>query len=370
MKIKSITLINWQKHTNLYLDFNDDLNIISGKSEAGKSCIRRALSWILFNANISEKSYRREGTNETSVKVVLDNDFEIERIRSNSINRYILRHKDFEDKIFDSFGKTIPEEIQQVINVSEIEADNDKINLNISEQITLPFLLDKSATFRSKLFNKLTGNEILDKLFKQLNKEHLKFKRKISDTEENLVKQEEQLSDYSTQYKKLKKKLNLVKTKYEDILENVKIYEHLKDLSDKIKINKENQEFIKFKKAQIKTVSEDKLNELKLQAEELNKMQELFNKLEVINNNIKTMQIKKQLVKSVKFDSKELVNNAERLQRLKQLNEQLLLNIKKCQTIALDKKVISDKLKENEKQLAEIWKEQKVCPLCKQEINK
>lgn len=302
MKIKSITLVNWQRHANLHLDFNDDLNIISGKSEAGKSCIRRAFAWILFNASISEKSYRREGTNETSVKVCLDNEFEIERIRSNSINRYILRHKDFEDKVFDSFGKTIPEEIQQVINVSEIEADNDKINLNVAQQLSLPFLLDKSATFRSKLFNKLTGNEILDTTFKRLNKEHLRVKREITETESNLAKQEEQLSDYSIQYKKSKKKLHLVKTKYENLLEQIDIYENLKDLSDKIKTNKENQEFIEFKKAQIKTVSEDKIKELKEKANLLEKYKTLFSEIESIKDIIKKLEEKKSNIKIVDVD--------------------------------------------------------------------
>jgi len=73
----------------------------------------------------------------------------------------------------------------------------------------------------------------------------------------------------------------------------------------------------------------------------------------------------------VDVDLNDLKNkNKTSCKKLQQLNELLLLNTEKEQTFALDKKVISDKLKENEKQLAEIWKEQKVCPLCKQEINK
>jgi len=368
MKIKSITLINWQRHANLHLDFNDDLNIISGKSEAGKSCIRRAFAWILFNANISEKSYRREGTDETSVKVCLDNDFEIERIRSNSINRYILRHKDFEDKVFDSFGKTIPEEIQQIINVSEIDADNDSVNLNVAEQLSLPFLLDKSATFRSKLFNKLTGNEILDTTFKRLNKEHLRVKREITETEGNLAKQEEQLSDYSIQYKESKKKLNLVKTKYEDLLEQIDIYENLKDLSEKIKTNKENREFIEFKKAQIKTISENKIKELKEKATLLEKYKTLFSEIESIKDIIKKLEEKKSSIKIVDVDLKDLKSKDESLQKLIRLNDLIALNIEKGQTLALDEKVIVDKLKENESQLAEIWKDCPQCPLCKQEM--
>ena len=368
MKLKSITLKNWQKHSNLHLDFYDDLNIISGKSEAGKSCIRRAISWILFNANISEQDYRKEGTKETSVIIKLDNDFEIERVRTNSINRYILRHNDFEDKVFDSFGKNIPDEIKDIIDVEEIEADNDKINLNISEQLTLPFLLDKSATFRSKLFNKLTGNEILDSTFKKLNKEHLKIKRDITGTEEDIVKQEEQLGECSDDYKKLNKKLNLIKTKYNDILDKVKIYENLKELSDKLTANKENKEFIEFKKSQIKSISEDKIKELKEKALLLEKYVGLSHELKIVNGTIHDLKKQKENIKIVDIDLEDLKIKNMGLGQLKNINERLLQNIEQAQTIGLDKKVISDKLKLDEDELKEIWSKCKVCPLCKKEL--
>ena len=87
--IKSIILNNFQAHEYLKLDFSKDLNIITGLSDAGKSCVRRAIGWICFNENISETDYRKEGTSETSVSLILENDFTIERIRTNILNRYI-----------------------------------------------------------------------------------------------------------------------------------------------------------------------------------------------------------------------------------------------------------------------------------------
>jgi len=368
MFIKKIQLKNWQAHENFEIKFNADVNIITGQSDAGKSCIRRAIEWILFNANISEQSYRREGTKETSVTIWLDNGFEIERIRSNTLNRYILRHKDIEEKIFDSFGKVIPDEVQQAIGLSEIEIDSDKINLNVSEQIKLPFLLDKPASFRSKLFNKLTGNEVLDKLFKELNKYSLKFKREISETEELSNKQEEQLVECSLHYKTLKKQLSSVNEEYNKLKEDVAIYESLKNLSEQLKENKTKTKEIKDRASQIQIISEDKVKKLREKAEKLKILQHLFCELEAINDEIRVTKKKTRLVKSVKFDEKELVKSAETLQKLRRLDELIIANIEAKQNLALDKKFVKENLANNEAELDAIWKEQKICPLCNREM--
>jgi DNA repair ATPase RecN len=96
--IKSIILKNFQAHSYLKLDFSDNLNIITGLSDVGKSCIRRAIDWICFNANISESDYRKEGTDVTSVTLMLHNGFEIERVRSNSLKDIFCEKKDVKKK--------------------------------------------------------------------------------------------------------------------------------------------------------------------------------------------------------------------------------------------------------------------------------
>ena len=100
MKVQQVHIRNFQKHSDLKLDFNSDVNIITGLTDSGKSGIFRALEWVFNFSNISENDYRKEGTNETSVKIWLDNNFQVERIRSNTLNRYILSKDDYEDKIF------------------------------------------------------------------------------------------------------------------------------------------------------------------------------------------------------------------------------------------------------------------------------
>ena len=370
MQVQRIHIKNFQRHADLKLDFKSDINVITGLTDSGKSGVFRAMEWLFNFSNISESDYRKEGTKETSVKVWLVNDFQVERIRSNTINRYILSKENCEDKIFDSFGKNTPEEIVEVFGINTINVDDEHINLNFASQDQLNFLLDStySDTFKAKLFNKLTGNEVLDKAFKELNRENLRFNREIKETEENLVKQEEQLSEYSLSYKKLKKKLCLVTEQYEKIKEEMEIYEHLKNLSEKLKANKEQNEFVNFKTSQIKTISDKKIKELKEQAEQLKQIQELSYELEAINNNLETVKKQKNNIKVVKFDEKQLINKAETLQKMKQLNEELSLNIEQLQTTTIDKKVLKDRLNKSQEELEKIWKEQKICPLCQRKV--
>lgn len=155
--INYIILKNFQRHEKLKIDFCNGINIIHGESDKGKSSIRRAIEWICFNQSID--GIRKTGTKQTSVILGLKNDIEIERVRSTSINRYILRIND-EEKVFDSIGKSIPEEIQEVLNIYPVEFDDEKIYLNSQNQLGLPFLMDKSPSVRMKLFNKLSGNDV------------------------------------------------------------------------------------------------------------------------------------------------------------------------------------------------------------------
>lgn len=370
MKILKVHICNFQKHANLKLDFNSNINVITGLTDCGKSGIFRALEWVCNFSNISESDYRKEGTKETSVKIWLDNSFQIERVRSNTINRYILSQDDSEDKIFDNFGRNTPEEIAEVLGISTIDIENEHINLNFANQDQLNFLLDStySDTFKAKLFNKLTGNEVLDVLFKELNKESLRFNREIKETEENLKRQEEQLSEYSLSYKSLKKKLCMVTEQYEKVKEEIEIYEHLKDLSDKLKVNQEQENEVKDKVSQIKIVSDKKLKDLKKQAEDLKVIQELSYELEAINDNLKSLSNKKKEIKIVNVDFNKLKDTVNCIESYKNMYDNLQDNNEKIKTVLSNKTTVLQNRTKLEKELNEIWKEQKICPLCKKKI--
>lgn len=190
MYLKSLNLINFQKHSDLTLDFTEGVNIIYGSSDAGKSCIRRAIAWLYDLETYNEETIRKEGSKKTSVKGLFDNGIEIERIRSSSINRYVTTVNGKVNE-YDSVGKGAPAEVRELINMSLVEIDDKiKLNLNISEQVSLPFLQDIPASSRLKLFNKLTGNDLLDSVVQNFNKEIINIRRSLT-IEENLIKENE-----------------------------------------------------------------------------------------------------------------------------------------------------------------------------------
>src|SRR5271165_1267211 len=110
MWLKKLTLKNFQKHEDLTLDFTPGVNILYGHSDAGKSCIRRAVGFLFFNDPRTDDIIRKEGTKTTSVCGLLDDDTEVERVKSASVNRYVIRHPGRKDMVYDSIGSEIPEE--------------------------------------------------------------------------------------------------------------------------------------------------------------------------------------------------------------------------------------------------------------------
>ena len=73
--IASIELVDFQIHKELKVDFTDGINVLIGASGKGKSCIRRAIEWCLFNKSID--GIRREGSKKTSVKITLANELSL-----------------------------------------------------------------------------------------------------------------------------------------------------------------------------------------------------------------------------------------------------------------------------------------------------
>ena len=368
-KLLKLQLTNFQKHSNLTIEFDENYNVITGETGAGKTVIFRAVEWLCNSSDISEEDYRKENTKETSVKGWFDNGFQVERIRTNSINRYILSTEGADDKVFDSFGVSAPEEIRQVFRFEPIDIEKEHLILNFSNQDQLNFLIDNnySDTFKAQLFNKLTGNEILDTVFKDLNKENLRISREIKENEEKIEKQKNDLVEYSEKYKICKDKITNVKESYAKIKEEIEIYNHLKDLAEKLKANKDVTNVTLAKLKEIKIVSDNKLIELKKKAEKIETLKNLFNKIKTIEDQIK--KVKETKINVVDIDFEDLKKKSNCIDSYNIL-------VKNIQEIVQKQKINFDEMKRlkaviasTDKELKELWDScGGNCPLCKQGI--
>lgn len=214
--ITKICLKNFQKHADLTIEFKEGINILHGETSAGKSCIRRAIEWVTENKKFSEKTIRKTGTKETSVQIFFSNSTWVQRVRSASKNQYILNQNGL-TQIFDAVNKSIPEEVKTAMTISPIEIDGEEIFLNSTLQISLPFLFDKSPSERMKLFNKLTGNDLLDKLFVSLNKDILRSNKELKEIKISLEAQVASIEEKEINKEKLEAKYKKMRTEIEEL---------------------------------------------------------------------------------------------------------------------------------------------------------
>lgn len=403
MHIKQLRLINFQCHSDLTLDLTKDINIIFGKTDTGKSAIRRAIEWCLFNQAF--EGLRKSGTKETSVSITLDNDIEIERVRSISINRYILRIPEKKDQQFDAVAKSIPDEIKDILKINPIEVEEDKIFLNSYPQLSLPFLFDKSPTWRMKLFNQLTGNDLLDLLFVSFNKDLLKMNRNLGETKERYITQIETLKNKEDEKEQLEFKFE----KAQQILKTIKIVEEhnskllqLQELYNiNFKILQTTQEslntinlpepqvlqqltdnltkldtfkalysaFLGVQQLEAITSQLDKLNQnllcniddLPLKIDRLAKLKELEEKLEInVHSEVKVSQ----QISSIKLDDTTFKLLNEKFNKYEKLIISLT-NLEEYDKLILDSEKIQKCIKTELEQLEKEKNKFKLCPTCK-----
>jgi len=203
MWIKGIELENFQKHEKFSAEFTEGVNVLVGETDAGKSAIVRAIKWVMFNEPKGDV-VRRIGSDRTLATLILNDGTSVRRIKSSTENAYSIIRGD-EEKRFDAIGKAVPEAVRTLLGVAPMNVDGSELILSVAPQIALPFLLSDSGTFRMKIFNKLTGNDILDKVSQSVNKDSLRVKRERKIREEDLSKTKDEYESVYDQFKSKKK---------------------------------------------------------------------------------------------------------------------------------------------------------------------
>ena len=118
--LKQLILKNVQKHSHLIINFVDGINIIHGSSDCGKSCVIRAIRFLYYNEQPRKEAIRKEDSKKTIVKGIFDNGITIERIKSNTVNAYILTIPGKDPERFDAIGKNVPERIKEILQTQTI----------------------------------------------------------------------------------------------------------------------------------------------------------------------------------------------------------------------------------------------------------
>lgn len=219
--IKKVILENFQSHKYSIIELNEELNVIVGPSDTGKSAIIRGIKWVLYNEPAGDY-FIREGEREASVTIEFSDNIKIKRYRSKSKNSYYLYKRDGEELIYEGFGTNVPREIIDEIGIEKIHLDSDEsTSINLGEQLDGAFLLSEKSGVRASAIGRLVGVNVIDDALR----ESLRDNRNISTTRKNLddlitkleeeLKQYDYLSEVNNRINKIDSIKEVIKTKTE-----------------------------------------------------------------------------------------------------------------------------------------------------------
>ena len=366
MFIQKIHLQNFQRHSDLQIDFVDGLNILFGESGTGKTCIKHALEFLCLHDTFNGQ--RKIGTKTTSVKGWFSNGVIVERIVSNSINRYILT-KDGKESVFDSVGKSSPIEVQEAIGIYPLEVDNESLFLNSRSQIAVPFLYEKSPSFRAKIFNKITGSELLDQLFGKFNKDIRRNQRELKEETKRFEEREKQLISCKKEVEKAEVKHEKLNFKIKNLKSNYENYSKLLEIKELQEKNRVTHEETAKQVKTLKFPQPDVIKGLKEKISYFDALNTVKTALEATNKNLMITGKEIKEIALPRLNVPEIQGKLERFDTLKSIYEKLDKNREKCYTFKEELKNSEKELITNMNNYKELLKEVKVCPICQNTID-
>lgn len=233
--IKNVELINFQSHNHTEIEFDRGLNVILGNSDAGKTAILRAIKWALFNEPKGDY-FIRQGERDVSVKVTFSNGVVVERSRTPSKNSYYLLDAEGQEMRFEGFGLDVPKEITDAIQMYKVSLDNsnNKVILNIAEQLDGPFLLNDQASMRASAIGRLIGVNYVDDALRTVVRDNKRINQEIDNLRASKDEVKEQLKefDYLKDYKDKFQKLSNIRDKIKELNQRLNLVSSLKEQYD------------------------------------------------------------------------------------------------------------------------------------------
>ena len=293
MTVKSVKISNFQSHEKTFLKLHKRLNVVCGKTDSGKSGLRRAIEWVVNNRPSGE-SFKSKWGGETKVELLVK-DKGIKSLisrKKGKENLYILNNNKYK-----SFGQDVPGDIRNVLRMSDI---------NIQNQISLPFMLTMSAGETARYLNEIVNLEDIDKSLSNIQS---MLRKETSQLEERKLAKKQLAFDLHTYewIEKADKQLSQLENEEKEIRQ-------LEEQSDKT------QNIIE--QIEVEQVQLDKLSRI-----DVIQLQKDFEKIEMsskeIELNNKQIEEAENIVSDIEFQREQLrylkVSNEQDIKKLREL---------------------------------------------------
>lgn len=207
MRLTLLSLENFQVHSLQRIAFSPTITTFCGSSDAGKSAILRAIRYACLN-DLTGAGFVSHGEKECTVCLHTTAGVII-RTRGSNTNAYQLDVKEFA-----AFGTTVPPDIANALNVSEI---------NFQGQFDSPFWLGiKNGAEVSRQLNAVIDLSVIDTALASVGKTVSTALERERLCKERLVEAQAKLNDLEPQRQRVADfaRLKKVKENYEILVEN------------------------------------------------------------------------------------------------------------------------------------------------------
>lgn len=229
--IKKVILENFQSHKNTTIKFDRGLNIIVGASDSGKTSILRGIKWALYNEP-SGDYFIREEESECSVTIFFSDNTKIKRYRSKSKNSYFTYDQNDNEKKYEGFGTSVPDEVLNITGIKKILLDKDTSkSINISNQLEGAFLLSEKSSIKANSIGYLVGVDIVDDALRDTLKDNRNLSNKQKHIDQDINELKDELSEYEY-LEELNRKIKKIEEIGVDIDSKTKILNIYKKILD------------------------------------------------------------------------------------------------------------------------------------------
>ncbi len=359
MKFKTLHLKNYQAHKDTTIDFTAGLNIIIGESDMGKSSILRALRKLVRDVPAGKDHINKDATSmKISLTVVDDNDHEYIIIRevTPSKNLYYLDKQEF-----GGFGREIPEEIQNTLEMFLVELENsEKVDLHFFDQHDAPFMVARgSAGTRSKLLGRIAGLHTLDRGIVVVNKDIRAGNSVLKARSEDRARCQKSVDD-ARDTSNDHVLYNACKVQLQKIAKELGTLEKLEALLKKLRTISDEGKQTKKEFDGLPDIVVD-FHKLREDNRRLDKLQGLHNVLNSITDQIvklPTIQV------DVNIDFGKIRKNIQKLTKLQEFHKTLDLIESKITALVIIE--LDPSIEKAQNEWAKALTDLKICPVCKQ----